>query len=288
MKRFISVAIVALVLTSLFAGLVFLVVSQAQSPQRQTISQVNPAPHVIPSLREWHGASGAFALTPSSRIVIDTATGGRLDDTARIFAADLTLVTGRALPIVADSSAGKGNFLLSLAAADPMLGDEGYALSIADAVTLRASKAFSSRERHEIKAHARVVPQVGNRRDIGGSVVETRHPVLVGHPYPILPADLPGPCVKEVRHRGMFVERSFVLLQGFHLDKTNSAIAEGMVISVAMRLLNNHFALKSSHLGGNTQNGLVSSPGDASCRSQCKRSSSAGSDQSGLALQSLG
>jgi hexosaminidase len=140
-KRFTSVAIIALVLTSLFAGLVFLVVSQAQSPQRQTISQVNPAPHVIPSLREWHGASGAFALTPSSRIVIDTATGGRLDDTARIFAADLTLVTGRALPIVADSSAGKGNFLLSLAAADPMLGDDGYALSIADAVTLRASTA---------------------------------------------------------------------------------------------------------------------------------------------------
>ena len=55
---------------------------------------MNPTPQVIPSLREWHGGSGAFALTPTSRIVLDTATGGQLADTARVFAADLTLITG--------------------------------------------------------------------------------------------------------------------------------------------------------------------------------------------------
>jgi N-acetyl-beta-hexosaminidase len=142
MKRFISVATIALVLTSLFAGLVFLVVSQAwrqQTPAPQ--AQVNPPPQVIPSLREWHGASGAFALTPTSRIVLDTANSGRLDDTARVFAADLTLITGHALPIAADSSAGKGDFLLSLTTADPSLGNEGYSLAIADVVTLRANTA---------------------------------------------------------------------------------------------------------------------------------------------------
>jgi hexosaminidase len=140
-KRFISVAIVALVLTSLFAGLIFLVVSQAKSPQRQTSPQANPLPEVIPSLREWHGASGAFALTPTSRIVIDTATGGRLDDTAHVLATDLTLVTSRALPIVDGPSAEQGDIFLSLGTTDQALGDEGYSLAIADAVTLRSSTA---------------------------------------------------------------------------------------------------------------------------------------------------
>ena len=103
MKRFALPVIVALVLTSLFAGLVFLVVFQAQTVQRHAQApqgQVNPTPQVIPSLREWHGGSGAFALTPTSRIVLDTATGDQLADTARVFATDLSLITGRALPIV--------------------------------------------------------------------------------------------------------------------------------------------------------------------------------------------
>jgi hexosaminidase len=144
MKRFAPQAIVALVLTSLFAGLVFLVVSQMQPPQRQAQQlpgQVNSLPQVIPSLREWHGASGSFALAATSRIVLDTATGGRLDDTARVFSADLTLVTGSALPIVTGSTTGQGDIFLSLATTDQALGDEGYALSIADAVTVRAATA---------------------------------------------------------------------------------------------------------------------------------------------------
>jgi hexosaminidase len=139
-KRFISVAIVALVLISLFAGLVFLVVSQARPQQAQPPqSQANPMPYVIPSLREWHGGDGAFALTPALRIVLDTATGDQLLDTARVFAADLTLVTGSALPIISGSAAEPGDVFLSLATTDPALGDEGYSLSITDAVTLRAS-----------------------------------------------------------------------------------------------------------------------------------------------------
>ncbi|HEY7019764.1 MAG TPA: family 20 glycosylhydrolase [Ktedonobacterales bacterium] len=142
MKRFISVAIVALALTSLFAGLVYLVVSQARPQQAQpTQSQANPMPQVIPSLREWHGENGAFALTPTSRIVLDTANSGQLGDTARIFAADLTLITGHVLPIISDSAAGQGDVFLSLATTDSSLGDEGYSLTIADAVTLRAQTA---------------------------------------------------------------------------------------------------------------------------------------------------
>src|SRR4029077_16832204 len=105
----------------------------------------NPPPQVIPSLREWHGASGAFALTPTSRIVLDTATGDQLADSARIFATDLTLIMGRSLPVVSDSAAGQGDIFLSLATTEkvtePTLGDEGYSLTIADAVTLRAHTA---------------------------------------------------------------------------------------------------------------------------------------------------
>ena len=144
MKRFALPVIVALVLTSLFAGLVFLVVFQAQPVQRHAQApqgQVNPTPQVIPSLREWHGGSGAFALTPTSRIVLDTATGDQLADSARVFATDLSLITGRALPIVSDSAAEPGDIFLSLAMTDEALGDEGYSLAIADAVTLRAPTA---------------------------------------------------------------------------------------------------------------------------------------------------
>ena len=143
-KRFTLRATVALVLVSLFAGLVFLVVSQAHAPQRHSQSpqgQVNPTPQVIPSLREWHGGSGAFALTPTSRIVLDTAADGQLADTARVFAADLTLVMGYALPIVTNSAAEPGDIFLSLSMTDQALGDEGYSLAITDAVTLRAHTA---------------------------------------------------------------------------------------------------------------------------------------------------
>jgi hexosaminidase len=138
-KRFMSVAIIAIVLASLFAGLVFLVVSQARPQQAQPAqSQANPMPYVIPSLREWHGENGAFALTSSSRIVLDTATGDHLVDTAHVLAADLTLVTGHTLPIVTSSAAGQGDIFLSLATTDQALGDEVYSLAIADAVALRA------------------------------------------------------------------------------------------------------------------------------------------------------
>jgi hexosaminidase len=139
-KRFISVAIVALALTSLFGGLVYLVASQARPQQAQsTPSQANSMPQVIPGLREWHGASGDFTLTSTSRIVLDTATGGRLDDTAHAFATDLSLVTSRVLPIVDGASARRGDFFFSLGATDQSLGNEGYSLVLADAVTLRAS-----------------------------------------------------------------------------------------------------------------------------------------------------
>jgi hexosaminidase len=145
-KRFISVAIAALALAALIAALVFRLLLQGQPPHSQTPqSQVNPPPQVIPSLREWHGASGVFALAPTSRIVLDTATGDQFAGAARVFAEDLNLITGHALPVVSDSAAGQGDIFLSLATTEkvtePTLGDEGYSLTIADAVTLRAHTA---------------------------------------------------------------------------------------------------------------------------------------------------
>jgi hexosaminidase len=143
MKRFVSLAVAALAVIALAATLVFHVLSQAQSPERRAPApqgQANPLPQVIPSLREWHGGSGVFTLTSTSRIVLDTATGGQLDDTARVFAADLTLITGATLPVGA-GVAGPGDILLSLATTDSALGDEGYSLAIDAAVTLRAPTA---------------------------------------------------------------------------------------------------------------------------------------------------
>src|SRR4051812_12477487 len=61
---------------------------------------LNPAPQVIPALQEWHGSSGSFALSNSSRIVVDPSYTAPLMSTAHVFQGDLSNVTGYRTPVI--------------------------------------------------------------------------------------------------------------------------------------------------------------------------------------------
>ncbi|HEV2235303.1 MAG TPA: family 20 glycosylhydrolase [Ktedonobacterales bacterium] len=96
------------------------------------------APQVVPALREWHGASGSFALGNGSRIVLDPASAAQLQPTAQVFQKDLGSVTKRTLPIVTSDSTLLGDFYLAILTTDKSVGDEGYTLAIGDATLIRA------------------------------------------------------------------------------------------------------------------------------------------------------
>ena len=128
----------------LFAGLLFLaaVIFTALFPFPYFFYRVifaNPAPEVLPVLREWSGSSGSFTLTDSSRIVIDGAYSSMLAQTGQVFQNDLAEVVGRRLPIITAASAGAGDIFLTLHGADRGLGSDGYLFEVGDTVTIRAN-----------------------------------------------------------------------------------------------------------------------------------------------------
>jgi hexosaminidase len=98
----------------------------------------NPAPEVIPSLREWYGGSGSFSVTRTSRVVIDPAYQTQLMDTAQVFQRDLFDVVGHTLPIVVTGSLATGDFSLILSNADDGIGNEGYLFNVGNWVTISA------------------------------------------------------------------------------------------------------------------------------------------------------
>ncbi len=99
---------------------------------------INPAPPVIPSLREWQGSRGFFILSSSSRITIDPTYTARLNTTAQAFQSDLAAVTGHTLPIVVTISPAASDFFLTLNNADGSLGTEGYLFQVGDTVVISA------------------------------------------------------------------------------------------------------------------------------------------------------
>jgi hexosaminidase len=99
---------------------------------------VNTAPTVIPSLREWQGASGTFTMVGTSRIVVDPSYTAQLQNTPQVFQSDLLAITRHKLPLVVSRSPVTGDFFLTVSNADHDLGSEGYRLKIADYVTISA------------------------------------------------------------------------------------------------------------------------------------------------------
>jgi Glycosyl hydrolase family 20, catalytic domain/Glycosyl hydrolase family 20, domain 2 len=95
----------------------------------------NPAPEVVPAIREWSGGSGVFELRPQSRIVVES---GALAGEAELLRDDLEAVTGLDLSVVEGSRARDGDIVL---ARDRGLGGEEYRLAIGDRVTIAGADA---------------------------------------------------------------------------------------------------------------------------------------------------
>jgi len=98
----------------------------------------NPAPQVIPSLREWQGSSGFFTLSSISRIAVDPSFTAQLKNTAQVFQNDLFAVTRHTLTVVSTVSPAAGDFFLTLNTSDPAIGNEGYLFQVDDTVVIRA------------------------------------------------------------------------------------------------------------------------------------------------------
>lgn len=96
---------------------------------------VNPKPFVIPELKEWKGAQGAFVPNGSTRIVYPKGQA-ELMRIAGMLADDCETMFGYK-PQVAEGKGGAGDIILSLRN-DTKLGREGYAVKVTDRVQLSA------------------------------------------------------------------------------------------------------------------------------------------------------
>jgi len=98
----------------------------------------NPAPRVIPSLREWRGSTGSFTLSSASRIAVDPSYTAQLENTAKVFQNDLFAITRHTLPVVTTITPATGDFFLTLRTLDPSIGNEGYLFQVGDTVVIAA------------------------------------------------------------------------------------------------------------------------------------------------------
>ena len=98
----------------------------------------NEKPFVIPELQEWRGAQGMFTPSATSRIVY-ASKDPAIARVANQFAEDYETMFGRKLAVV-QGRAAAGDFVFSISG-DKQLGEEGYAVKIADRVTVSAPKA---------------------------------------------------------------------------------------------------------------------------------------------------
>ncbi|MER5275750.1 family 20 glycosylhydrolase [Streptomyces sp. NPDC002809] len=99
----------------------------------------NPAPAVQPGIREWQGGQGVFRLASGSRIILEPAGAASLRATARTFAADLSTITGRNLPVATGGTARAGDITLRADSTDAGLGPQGYALDVGEVLAVQAT-----------------------------------------------------------------------------------------------------------------------------------------------------
>ena len=109
--------------------------------------------------------------------------------------------------------------------------------------------------------------------------------MLVGHTYPVFAADLALTSIKKVGHHCAIGKSLLVLRKGFDFNKTDAAIADGMVVSIAMSLLNDDFVFESVHVSRYVEDGGIVSRGDASCGSNHQSRGRSRGDQRSFTTQ---
>ncbi len=119
--------------------------SPQQSEQKEDTNVANSAaveknvkPFVIPELREWEGAAGQFIVTKKTKVVYPKDNAA-LAEVAKQFACDYQKMTGTSLKVSA-GKASAGDIELAIAD-DSRLGNEGYAIDIAESVAITATTA---------------------------------------------------------------------------------------------------------------------------------------------------
>ncbi|MFI6674019.1 family 20 glycosylhydrolase [Kribbella sp. NPDC050470] len=95
-------------------------------------------PKTVPALTGWQSAAGTFELTRQSRVLVEPHQTAVHDDAAT-FTADAKELTGRLLPVVRSTSAGRaGDLLVRLDPARADLGAEGYELTVGKTIHITA------------------------------------------------------------------------------------------------------------------------------------------------------
>lgn len=98
---------------------------------------VNKEPKVIPSLREWYGEKGSFALSKTSKIVVNPKFVDKLQSAAEVTKQDIKDINGYDLE-VAYGVANNGDIYLTLDDSLGYMGKEGYILNVKDYVEIKA------------------------------------------------------------------------------------------------------------------------------------------------------
>ncbi len=125
------------ILLAVFSSLL----SNAQTKNAISVRQaVNPAPFVIPALREWKGDAGTFILKDKASLVVDPTYATTLTPIANTFLSDLKTLTGATKLRVRKGVPASGDIFLTLAANDTSLGKEGYTLTVKKFITVNANE----------------------------------------------------------------------------------------------------------------------------------------------------
>lgn len=126
------------VLTALCLALAGTIVTVVASQPAHAASNTRPV--TIPALQQWTGGTRSYLFGPGVRIVRDTTDATALAVTSQTFAADLKSLSGFTIAQTTGTSAAQpGDIFLSLGSTDAGLGSEGYSLSVADRITIKAS-----------------------------------------------------------------------------------------------------------------------------------------------------
>lgn len=128
---------------------------------------VGKMPFVIPSLREWHGVSGSFILENETAIVLERGTPDN-EQVADLLKQDIEKLFGYSLKIK-EGTPKKGDIFIKNEA-DINLGEEGYALTVEDIITISAPKykgrLFATRTILQMLGNGKINPiQKGFARD---------------------------------------------------------------------------------------------------------------------------
>ncbi|WP_276481536.1 family 20 glycosylhydrolase [Paraflavitalea pollutisoli] len=119
------------------SGLVFLL-GAYPSIGRGQVGFVNPAPFVIPALREWVGSNGYYQLPGQARLVVAPSSRTELLPVAKLMAEDMRVAGYVTKCTVLVGQPRAGDIYFTPLTSDSLLPAEGYRLEIGDLVTVRA------------------------------------------------------------------------------------------------------------------------------------------------------